>query len=469
MELRTVPFEPQPLETLGAILDGQLRTFMELMHGTARRLNGRTLWSMNSTAQGGGVAEMLGTLLPYAKASGWNVRWAVVAGDPDFFRVTKGLHNALHGSPPADDIWTEGAAEVYTRTTERNAAQLRRLVRPGDIVFVHDPQAAGLIAPLRAAGARVSWQCHVGTDVPNDHTYRAWSFLRRFVQPAERYVFSRDAYEWNGLDTSRLRIIQPSIDALSPKNAPLSPDQVRSILAAAGILDAPAAGAVFARSDGEIVPIGSVERVGGPAPIPADARIVLEVSRWDRLKDPIGLLRMHAEHLGDLADTHLIFAGPSTAGIDDDPEGAEVLGECTSYWNSLEPTLRDRIHLLQIPMDDLDANAVTVNALQHRADVVVQKSIQEGFGLTVTEAMWKARPVVASRVGGIQDQIEHGRSGLLVDDPRDDKAFADAVRWLLANGDVATDLGRRARERVQDNFLHTRQLRQYADLVGELL
>jgi trehalose synthase len=195
----------------------------------------------------------------------------------------------------------------------------------------------------------------------------------------------------------------------------------------------------------------------------------LQVSRWDRLKDPIGFIRMFDEHLADLPDVHLVHAGPSTEGVDDDPEGAEVLAACEETWRSLAPDVQDRVHLLSLPMDDVDENAHIVNALQRRADVVVQKSLQEGFGLTVSEAMWKSRPVVASRIGGIQDQIEHGTSGLLVDDPYDLDGFASAVRSVLEDPACARRLGEAAHERVHDHFLGPRILTQYAELACELI
>jgi trehalose synthase len=196
--------------------------------------------------------------------------------------------------------------------------------------------------------------------------------------------------------------------------------------------------------------------------------VVLQVSRWDRLKDPIGFLRIYAEHLTDREDVHLVHAGPATNGVGDDPEGADVVEACAEVWRSFEPSVQERVHLLEVPMSDIDENAVIVNAMQCRADVVVQKSLEEGFGLTVAEAMWKSRPVVASRVGGIQDQIEHDRSGLLVDDPYDIAAFATAVRSLLDDPDRAARLGSAAHDRVCDHFLGPRQLEQYADLLVEL-
>jgi len=457
-KLSLVELEPQPIEQWRGVLpEDRFERFGRTMTQTAEQLKDRTVWNINSTAEGGGVAEMLGTLLPYAVFTGWDVKWAVMFGDADFFEVTKGIHNALHGTPPTEDIW-DRALEIYKRVTEANAAELTPMIRTGDVVLIHDPQAAGLIGPLKEAGAAVSWQCHVGMDEPNDWTRQAWDFLRPFVDAADRYVFTRPAYLWDGLDEDRLRVIPPSIDALSPKNAPLEDERVLEILCAAGVMDGPSGG----------TPIRRVTRVGGEVCLPAEARVVLQVSRWDRLKDPIGFLRMYAEHLSDREDVHLVYAGPSTSGVSDDPEGVAVLEACAEVWRSFDPDVQERVHLLEVPMEDVDENATIVSALQCRADVVVQKSIEEGFGLTVSEAMWKSRPVVASRVGGIQDQIEHDRSGLLVDDPYDIGGFAAAVGSLLDDPDRAARLGSAAHDRVCDHFLGPRQLEQYADLLIEL-
>jgi trehalose synthase len=203
--------------------------------------------------------------------------------------------------------------------------------------------------------------------------------------------------------------------------------------------------------------------------VPGHARLVLQVSRWDRLKDMAGVLTGFADHVADLPeDAHLMLAGPETAGVTDDPEGAEVLEECRALRLALPPEVQKRIHLCSLPMDDIDENAYLVNALQRHATVVVQKSLIEGFGLTVTEPMWKARPVIASRVGGIQDQIVDGESGLLLEDPADLDAYAAAFGRVLADDALATRLGEAARERVRDRYLGDRHLMQYVDLFEQL-
>ena len=204
--------------------------------------------------------------------------------------------------------------------------------------------------------------------------------------------------------------------------------------------------------------------------VPDGARIVLQVSRWDRLKDMAGVLSGFAGHLSRLPeDVHLMLVGPDVSGVSDDPEGAEVLQECLAIWREQPSEARHRLHLCSLPMDDIDENAHLVNALQRRAAIVVQKSLVEGFGLTVTEPMWKGRPVIASRVGGIQDQIVDGESGLLLDDPADLAAFGAKLNGLLRDDELAERLGTAARARVRDLFLGDRHLIQYVELFESLL
>jgi trehalose synthase len=425
---------------------------------------GRVIWNVNSTARGGGVAELLGSLVPYSRGAGVDVRWVVIEGDPDFFRVTKRIHNLLHGMPGDGEGISQADEATYQAVSERNALELVAVLRPGDLVLLHDPQTAGLVEPLRRHGARVVWRCHVGTDTPNDLALRAWSFLRPYVEEADRLVFSRAAFVWEGLERTRVSVIPPSIDAFTPKNQPLPPGTVESILRAAGIHgERPNGAASFTRVDGSPGRVGRrIERNGWP-PLPGSAPAVVQVSRWDRLKDPAGVLRAFAEGIAPSTEAHLVLAGPSTAAVADDPEGPEVLAEVTSEASRMPDAVRERTHLFSLPMDDLQENAAIVNALQRRADVVVQKSVAEGFGLTVAEAMWKARPVVASAVGGIQDQVVDGESGVLVE-PDDLDGFADAVLGLLKDPARAEWMGHNARERVRGAFLGARHLEQYVDL-----
>jgi trehalose synthase len=353
-----------------------------------------------------------------------------------------------------------------------NLTTLLRVVRPGDVVLLHDPQTAGLIPGVRAAGAHAVWRCHIGRDTPTDLTDVGWEFLRSYIEQAEAVIFSRAAYVPPWVDANKVWLIPPSLDPFSAKNVDISPGDVKAVLRHAGlVLTTEKRGTFsFVRRDGStglVRPLAGL--IEGSQVLPGDARVVLQVSRWDRLKDMAGVLTGFADQLPLLPDdVHLMLVGPDTVGVSDDPEGAEVLQECRELWQARPPQVQARIHVCSLPMDDVDENAYLVNALQRHASVVVQKSLVEGFGLTVTEPMWKARPVVASRVGGIQDQIVDGVSGLLLDDPTDLGAFGDALASVLDDEALAARLGAGAHERVLDHYLGDRHLMQYVDLFERL-
>lgn len=434
-------------------------------------LEGRRVWNVNSTARGGGVAEMLRSLIAYARGMDLDVRWAVIEGDDDFFRVTKRIHNHLHGFPGDGGPLGEEEKKVYEEVTEVNSRALREMLAPEDVVIIHDPQPAGLVPPAKEISDAVIWRCHVGLDMPNDLARAAWRFLIPYIEAADAYVFSRRAFGWEGLDASKLEIIPPSIDAFSPKNQVLSEESVVGILRAADIIpDAPHRPATFTREDGRPATIQRrATYLDGGLPPPWDAPIVTQVSRWDRLKDPIGVIKGFGKYVAPYIDAHLIVAGPATEAVTDDPEGLEVIQEARRAHRDCLPEARSRIHLLSLPMEDSEENAAIVNALQRRSEVIVQKSIAEGFGLTVTEAMWKARPVVASRIGGIQDQIGHGETGILLNDPADLEEFGSRVKELLQDPPRAEEIGRAAQRSVTQNFLGSRHLLQYLSLIERLV
>ena len=470
-QLTSVDLGAVPLERYRPVLDPEVWTEFEgTMARTADLLRGRVVWNINSTARGGGVAEMLGALIPYDRGADIDARWVVIQGPPEFFDVTKKLHGLLHGvgSDGERAIAPEECA-VYEATEAANATALLKLVRPGDVVLLHDPQTAGLAAPLAGAGCTVVWRCHVGVDEPNDAVRAAWDFLRGYVGSAARLVFSRRKYIWDGLDEERCRIIQPSIDAFTVKNKEMDEASVLGLLRACGILQGSNGDATFVRPDGSR---GHVCRRATGVPergLPPDARLVVQVSRWDRLKDPAGVIDGFAGHIAGSADAHLLLAGPAATSVTDDPEQPEMLRDLGGRRDALPENVRRRVHLVQLPMEDEEENAALVNALQRRADVVVQKSTAEGFGLTVAEAMWKGRPLVASRVGGIEDQVENGKSGVLIDDPHDLRAFGEAVVCLLNDSKRAAELGVAARNRVARHFLAPRHLMDQATLISELL
>src|SRR5688572_23372701 len=292
-------------------------------------IGARVIWNVNSTARGGGVAELLQSLVAYVRGAGFDCRWSVMAGDADFFAVTKRLHNRLHGTAGDGGPLGEEERTIYERTSGENACSLLRDVRAGDIVLLHDPQTAGLVRPLVEHGAHVIWRCHVGLDVPNDFARSAWDFLRPYVEDARAYVFSRRAFAWEDLDPERLFVIPPSIDVFTPKNQPLEPQTISAILAMAGLGPGkpPREAPVFTRTDGSPERVDARAELIEDAPLPASVPIVTQVSRWDRLKDPAGILEAFASVIAPQADAHLVLAGPAVAAVADDPEGAEVLRE----------------------------------------------------------------------------------------------------------------------------------------------
>src|ERR671910_2314663 len=274
-------------------------------------LEGRTFWNVNSTARGGGVAEMLRSLIGYARGAGIDARWVVVPGDADFFRVTKRLHNRLHGSDDGAPLGPDERA-VYERWCSASADALAGRIAPDDIVLLHDPQTAGMVPRLLETGVPIVWRAHIGLDLPNDAAREAWRFLEPYVQGAAEYVFSRPAYAWEGLDSDRVTVIPPSIDAFSPKNQVMSFTAVTAVLRAAGLAadHHHRSRAIFERLDGTV---GRVEH---------EARVA------------------------------------------DDPEGAEVFEQVQAAWHELPQRVRRRVHLALLPMHDADENAVIVNALQ---------------------------------------------------------------------------------------------------------
>jgi trehalose synthase len=430
---------------------------------------------VNSTAAGGGVAEMLRSFVSYSRGAGLDVRWMVIAGGPEFFTVTKRLHNYLHGSRGDGGELANAERELYETVATANAVELVPAVRPHDIVILHDPQTAGLTGPLKKAGALVVWRSHIGAEHPNELVHRGWDFLAPYLEGADACIFSRRAYVPDWTNPIKAQVIAPSIDAFSPKNQEMDPATVVAILLHVGMLEGGSSSAdavlpTFTRHDGSP---GRVDQLcdvlsAGPKPSP-ETPLVVQASRWDRLKDPIGVMLGFAEHVADETDPHLVLAGPAVGAVADDPEGAKVLEEAETAWRALTHHDRSRIHLVCVPMLDIEENAAIVNALQRHATVVVQKSVEEGFGLTVAEAMWKSRPVVASAVGGIQDQIEDGLSGVLLRDPLDLRALGEATSRLLRDRELASEIGRNARQRVRKHFLHNRHALQYIELFKQLL
>ena len=471
--LREVPLAAVPIgrlqETAGPkgwerLIDAQARA--------GELLAGRVVWSISSTAIGGGVSEMLRTLLPYTRAGGVDARWLVVRGSADFFRVTKRIHNFLHGHLWDNGLLGEAQRSAYERVIKDTDWALRDVIRPGDIVVLHDPQTLGLAFGLKRLGATVIWRCHIGTNKPGGLSEAAWDFLWPYAQVPDVVVFSRRASVPSRLPRQSVRLIAPSIDPCSVKNADMPMELAAGILEHTGLVErqgerseAPA----FHRD--HLSPLRVRHRCdvlrSGPAPRLGFDQLVVHVCRWDRIKDPIGVMRGFVEHTLPHAQAHLILAGPTVHAINDDPEEPETLNEVQAAWRVLPHQQRARVTVACLPMHDVDENAAIVNALQRHADVIVKKSLEEGFGLGVTEALWKRRAVVASDVGGHRDQIQHQHSGLLVD-PGDAPSFGNAIAELLAHPGRAGALADAGHAVVKRLYLDSRQLAEWDELLAAL-
>ncbi|MFC0042243.1 glycosyltransferase [Actinomadura rayongensis] len=399
---------------------------------------------VNATATGGGVAELLSGLVPAQRARGANAAWAVTGGNAEFFAVTKYLYRLLHGQVPAAPLDDPEYLTVYRAVLAEQAPWFLAEIGPGDVAVLHDTQTIGLAPALRAAGARVVWHCHVGAEIPPERGPGAvWRALAGELAAVDAVVTTLPQFAPPGIPDERRFVAAPAIDPDAPKNRELAPGEGAALLAEAGL------------TADRTSPRATVVQ---DAPLPPDARVVVQVSRWDPLKDMVGVVRCFT---GLPPDVHLVLAGTDPSEVSDDPEGRAVLAEVTRVRAELPPAERARVHLVSLSMRPPEWSALVVNALQRRADVVVQKSLEEGFGLTVTEAMVKGRAVVASAVGGIRLQIADGENGVLVD-PADTAGVRRALARLLDDPALRRRLGERARRSATARYTMRRLADDYA-------
>ncbi len=388
---------------------------IEEIRSLAEPLRGARVVHVNATAFGGGVAEMLQTLVPLMCDVGLDAEWRVIEGEDEFFNVTKACHNGLQGM---DIPFTEEMKAVWRRYNEMNAA---RFEGEYDFVVIHDPQPAGLLHYHgRKAGEHWAWRCHIDTSHPNP---AYWDFFAPFISEYEAGIFTMEEYVGPGVSYDHLAIITPTIDPLSPKNAPLAQDRAREIVAHFGV------------------------DVSRP--------LITQVSRFDPWKDPLGVIDAYRIVKAQVPEVQLALVGSMAA---DDPEG----------WYYLDKTIRHAgedydIHILH---NFHGVGALEVGAFQAVSDVVVQKSTREGFGLVVTEALWKGKPVVGGNVGGIPLQVLDGETGFLVDSVEE---CGEKTLYLLQHPEEAARMGVAAREHVRRNFLITRHLVDYLRLFNRLL
>ena len=342
---REVHVAPLSIERMQRLIDPEGWNRLMVGLGKAHELlDDRQLWNVNSTAAGGGVAEMLRSWVGLARGLGIGMRWLTIAGDADFFEITKRLHNQLHGSPGDGGSLGDRERGVYERVGRDNVASVLDAIGPGDVVFLHDPQTAMLIPDVVAAGRTVVWRCHVGTDESNPYSEAAWGFLEPYVTEADAAVFSREAFVPGYCQGMTTMIVPPSIDALSPKNQEIERDAMEAILCRAGLIECEArVEPAYELPDGTVRRVERRCEVVGAGPLPdTECAIVTQVSRWDRLKDPIGVMRGFALALAAGADAHLVLAGPSLGSVADDPEGLEVFAEVEVAWRALPEDVRAR-------------------------------------------------------------------------------------------------------------------------------
>ena len=417
-----------------------------------RSLEGRALWNVTATAQGG-IAELVRSDSALDRGIGVDARWEIIDGTPEFFALSRRIHNDLHGTPSDSGRYSEGDHELYTATLAKTAADVVGRFGRGDVVVLHGPPTAGLVADVLRAGAHPVWRSHVGLDEPNDVAREAWRFLGRYVEDAEAYVFSRRRFVWKSLDPADAFVIPPAIDPASPKNHDMNPEVVGAILARVGLQRNGRPGnTTFVRLDGTPGRVDRRAEMTEVEPLPRDAPLVVQISPWNRLKAPPTVIEIFARHVPLALGAHLIVAGPALEGVNDEPEADAVFAETLERWRSLDPAVQARVHLARIPTLDTDEAAATINALQRRAHVVMQKSHGEGFGMTVLEAAWKERPVVCSRVGGLQEHVVDGVTGYLIT-LGDYEAAGAAVARLLGDAELAQRMGAAGRENVRAHFL----------------
>jgi trehalose synthase len=367
----------------------------------ARAVRAMRVLHVNSTGVGGGVAEILHRLVPLLNEVGVPARWEVIKGGGDFFAVTKAFHNALHGK--AETIRPDHL-ETFREYSAMNAAAMEF---DAEGIVIHDPQPVAMVEKRKRDGQWWVWRCHIDVSRPEP---QVWEFLRPWIEAYDAAIFSAPSFS-QALPIPQF-LIPPSIDPLATKNRELEPEQVA-----------------------EVYERFSIDRT---------RPVIVQISRFDRLKDPFGLVEAY-RMVRKRTDCQLVLAG---GGATDDPEGTEVLLELQAMRGE-DPDL----HILHLP----PGSDLEINALVRGSTVVVQNSIKEGFGLTVSEALWKAKPVITRPVGGISSQVLHGLTGLMA---HSTEGVASNIRYLLSHPDVATRLGRLGREHVRHNFLITRHLRQ---------
>jgi trehalose synthase len=383
------------------------------IYAKTRKLYNKHIAHINSTSMGGGVAEILISLIPLLNDIGINTGWRILHGNPDFFTITKKFHNALQG----DTLHlTQMKKDLYLQTNQ-NFSVFTHLKH--DCVFIHDPQPLPLLNFYRKRQPWI-WRCHIDLSNPNPEL---WNFLKRYILKYDLVIVSHENYKKEDLPVEQ-RVIHPAIDPLTAKNKKLSEKDILKYLKKFNI--------------------------------PLDKPLITQISRFDKWKDPDGVIEIFKRVRAEV-DCRLILCGSMAS---DDPEGMQIYNKVRQKANNLI----EEGSMILVTVE----NNVLVNAIQTVSSVIIQKSIREGFGLTVAEALWKGTPVVASNKGGIPLQVRDSENGFLLD-PTDTKGFADRIIYLLKHPDEAEEFGRRGHEHVKKNFLVTRLVFDHLNLLNEIL
>lgn len=446
------------------------------------QLRGRKVWMVNSTAQGGGVAEMMPKLVALLNELGLETEWVVMGTDqPEFFDLTKRLHNLIHGA--GDPGLREEDRQLYAAVSSDNAADMKQRIGPDDILVIHDPQPLGMGALLKQElGVPLFFRCHIGLDEDGPETRAAWGFLQPYAEACDWAVFTCPEYIPSFL-AGKAGIITPAIDPLSYKNRELSPHKLAGILKNSGLVRSrhPVVPEAFAEQATRLRPDGSFAALDEDADIGIPFRpLVTQISRWDRLKGYESLLQafvymkqsirdrsVSVRHRRRLSLARLVLAGPDPAAVADDPEAQDVLRDLIETYRHLPHWIQEDVAIVSLPMASREQNALMVNALQRSSSVVVQNSVREGFGLTVTEAMWKQCAVLGSRACGIRQQIRDRVDGRLIPDNTNLTEIADMLDAVLDDLPGRKGYGRSAQRRAHSEFLVFTQVRRWLETLAE--
>jgi len=465
------------------------------------KLRDRKIWMINSTATGGGVAEMLPRILYTLRSFDMKVEWMVITANdmPEFFNITKKLHNFIHGQNPskAPVQFTDEERDIFEKVNRKNAEDfVKNYLKKGDIVMIHDPQPSAMITTIREKFSKTEvpcfWRCHIGLDFETTETKAAWNFLKKYVTQYDLTVFSAKEYVPDFAPDPR--IVYPSLHPLDFKNKFLSFFETKSILAKAGLFPCDSKylsddekypyKIKMLRSDKNFVVPAEDETLSQYGFL--DRPLLFQISRWDSLKgwteliDAFVDIKKNPKKYIDqgpegkeqerfIERMGLVLAGPDSSKIADDPEGLQVFMGLVDQICALPNEIQSSIAMLSLPLDSRWQNALIVNALQRLATVCIQNSIREGFGLTLTEAMWKQRPCIASDACGLRQQLRPGVDGIMIKDPLKSENVAKAIGEMIRAGEDKRQLfARNAKKRAMDNFLVYAQVAGYLNCVRDI-